>query len=316
MDNNASAAIMLRLPTDRLQYLRADFESEEDGLNLDMFLTSMVEHMSFDDEVEIINTIPNLIDFFRDVDINGDGHMDWGEFVQFVIAGVVREKHHNNERISHHLDVAIQPPASRQTARCCKVIPELRRMFVSIGDELLVYGIDDKSPSMLTSVYKLKMQTNFAYSHAAKAKNRGKNSSDHGGGVGSGAALTEQGAEGVQAIDFTYIPSKDILCVLRSDLSIEFMRFMSRSKMSAEIIDYLGVWPLGGVSFSKIAIRDVPKQPWKLFAVGGSKVINTWTISLTTTGTIDLEDDYSPLGECVCLYVCVYACVCVSVCCP
>jgi hypothetical protein len=240
------------------------------------------------------------VDFFRDVDINGDGHMDWGEFVQFVIAGVVREKHQNSERIAHHLDVAIQPPASRQTARCCKVIPELRRMFVAVGDELLVYGVDDKSPTMLTSVYRLKMQTNFAYKHAAKAQAKGGTDAALGGehtGGGAAAAANDPGAEGVQAIDFTYIASKDILLILRSDLSIEFMRFMSRSKMSPEIIDYLGVWPLGGVSFSKIAVRDVPKEPWKLFAVGVSKVINTWTISLTTTGTIDLEDDYEPLGK-------------------
>ena len=191
--NHASAAIMLRLPTDRLQYLRADFESEEDGLDLDKFLSVMIEHMEFEDESEVVKAIPSLIDFFRDVDINGDGCMDWGEFVQFVIAGVVREKNVCSERLNVHVDVAIQPPASRQTAKCCKVIPELRRMCVCIGEEIQVYGIDEKSPTLLTAVYKLKMQSNITFRHAKKKKGGGDVGlgNDMGGsGAGASASLT------------------------------------------------------------------------------------------------------------------------------
>lgn len=47
------------------------------------------------------------------------------------------------------------------------------------------------------------------------------------------------------------------------------------------------------MSYSKIAIRDTPKQSWKLFAIGVSRVIECWTMTMTSTGTIDLEDDYT-----------------------
>ena len=47
------------------------------------------------------------------------------------------------------------------------------------------------------------------------------------------------------------------------------------------------------MSYSKIAIRDTPKEPWKLFAIGVSKVIECWTMTMTSTGTIDIDDDYS-----------------------
>lgn len=250
LSNNASTAIMLRLPTDRLHFLRNDFEAISEGLNIDNFLSVMVEHMQFEEESEVIQCIPSLIDFFRDVDINGDGHMDWGEFVQFVISGVVREKIINSERIHHFNTAAIQPPASRLTVKCCKIIVPLRRIFVCIGPEILVYGIDEKSSTLLTACHKIGMQSNKIYTHSATTKSK-LNVNDESSGLAAGSvpgnnelnvpAASQQNkkpapqdtsaGDDVYAIDLAYVNSKDILCILRSDLCIEFVRFMSRNKM-------------------------------------------------------------------------------------
>eukprot|EP01035_Chromulina_nebulosa_P023061 gene23061-29882_t len=52
--------------------------------------------MEIDNENALIAVVPDLVDFFNQVDINGDGHMEWSEFVMFVIEQVALE---NNNTI-------------------------------------------------------------------------------------------------------------------------------------------------------------------------------------------------------------------------
>ena len=41
-------SIIVKLPLSRLKYLKNEFESDEDGLELENFLTAMVEHATFE----------------------------------------------------------------------------------------------------------------------------------------------------------------------------------------------------------------------------------------------------------------------------
>ena len=102
------------------------------------------------------------------------------------------------------------------------------------------------------------MQSNKIYSHNANNNTKNKNdnssvtsgsiSSSTGGGNGNGTGVDSNipiqpqqtkkqpptdttAGDNVYAIDLAYVRSKDILCILRSDLCIEFVRFMSRNKM-------------------------------------------------------------------------------------
>lgn len=42
-----------------------------------------------EDKYELVN---GLIKLFQDIDINGDGHMEWAEFTQYIIDAVIGSK--------------------------------------------------------------------------------------------------------------------------------------------------------------------------------------------------------------------------------
>ena len=83
---NVSSIIMYKIPTSSLGELRKKFEDSGIGLDLVEFLSAMVETMDLNNQQELLQIIPDLVDFFKSVDINGDGRMEWSEFVMFVMS--------------------------------------------------------------------------------------------------------------------------------------------------------------------------------------------------------------------------------------
>ena len=74
----------MRLSKDRLRRLNRVWEQSEDGLALPEFMKLMIlEVPSLKDEK--LEMIHGLIRLFKQVDINGDGQMEWSEFVQYII---------------------------------------------------------------------------------------------------------------------------------------------------------------------------------------------------------------------------------------
>ena len=74
----------MRLSKDRLRRLNRVWEQSEDGLTLPDFMKLMIlEVPSLKDEK--LEMIHGLIRLFKQVDINGDGRMEWSEFVQYII---------------------------------------------------------------------------------------------------------------------------------------------------------------------------------------------------------------------------------------
>jgi hypothetical protein len=45
--------------------------------------------MELDSEEQLLQTIPELVDLFEVIDINGDGGLEWKEFVSFLIDQVI-----------------------------------------------------------------------------------------------------------------------------------------------------------------------------------------------------------------------------------
>ena len=137
---NVSSTIMLKVPTANLAPLREVFESGVGGLNLRQFLKAFISNMNLENDEELMQIIPDLVDFFNLVDINGDEHMEWSEFVMFVIEQVLKgtttticEKF---ESVYKH---SLQATNSRKNVKCSKYIPELNKIIVGMISLLLSF---------------------------------------------------------------------------------------------------------------------------------------------------------------------------------
>ena len=82
--------IMHLLNSDRMGIVRATFAASQDTLTRDEFLRlifSNIQTVNIDD----VSLIKNLIELFHQVDINGDGSIDWEEFTAYVIEALKKE---------------------------------------------------------------------------------------------------------------------------------------------------------------------------------------------------------------------------------
>lgn len=278
-ETSVATSIMLRVPTSNLSSLRQAFDSEKLGLDLKMFLSAFIKNMDLETEEELHLMVPNLIDFFNFVDINGDGRMEWSEFVMFIIEQVIKDESLIYERFASVSRRAIQEAAAHNTVRCCKFIQELNKVIVGVGDKLHVYDADDGSPSWMTDGIKLKLK---------KKETRY---------LGDKSAATMTIRERVdprlnntlEILDIAFIGSVDILCILRSDLCVEFLKFTSRSKVHPDFIIGFGILNLPQ-NASKIAIRDIEKEPLRLFAISTSNVVDSWALKVGSIGPVEMKD--------------------------
>ena len=71
--------LMMMLDNEKLAALEQEFNEHPNGIELPNFIWLMkcaISH-SPDDKYDLVN---GLIKLFFDIDINGDGHMEWAEF--------------------------------------------------------------------------------------------------------------------------------------------------------------------------------------------------------------------------------------------
>ena len=82
---------MMLLDNEKLAALEDEFNEHPNGIVLDNFIWLMkcaISH-SKEDKYDLVN---GLIKLFHDIDINGDQHMEWSEFTQYIIDAVIGEK--------------------------------------------------------------------------------------------------------------------------------------------------------------------------------------------------------------------------------
>ena len=87
--------ILSRLHRRNLGLIEKEFP-KEDGLSLEEFVTTLLKYLDYnkEDEVEKIEVTLNLIDLFKEIDVNGDETMEWEEFSNYIIElGII---HPNN----------------------------------------------------------------------------------------------------------------------------------------------------------------------------------------------------------------------------
>lgn len=71
LSTNITSNIMLRIPTHCLPRLRAAFDEQDGSFNLIQFLQIFVRNMTLEDEDALLGIVPDLVDLFNQVDING-----------------------------------------------------------------------------------------------------------------------------------------------------------------------------------------------------------------------------------------------------
>ena len=78
--------ILSRLHRRNLGLIEREFP-KEDGLSLNEFVTTLLKYLDYDkeDEIEKIEITLNLIDLFKEIDVNGDETMEWEEFSNYII---------------------------------------------------------------------------------------------------------------------------------------------------------------------------------------------------------------------------------------
>ena len=104
----------MRLHTQNVSDLKTEFDQHEDGrLSLLDFVAVMQRFLKTYEETSSsssslssfsssssssLNTISGLCDFFAQIDVNGDGHLEWEEFTSFIVEtglAAVRDDFHD-----------------------------------------------------------------------------------------------------------------------------------------------------------------------------------------------------------------------------
>ncbi|DBA03065.1 TPA: hypothetical protein N0F65_003312 [Lagenidium giganteum] len=82
----ACLGIMVRLKVEDLTTLRRDFDRHGRGLSLNEFVSVMLDRVSWDVD-NVVSFVQDLVELFAQVDVNGDGAMEWEEFTSAIIEG-------------------------------------------------------------------------------------------------------------------------------------------------------------------------------------------------------------------------------------
>ena len=137
-----SMQVMMRLPAERLPVLQGLFAERPHGLTLHQFVSAMLLHLEEDEgEDGRTSLVADLIELFKQVDVNGDGHMDWDEFTAFVIeAGMVSGKSTASQEQRYAEDEAFECAA--HMPRHCRYFAELRLLAVCENEHSMLRFFD------------------------------------------------------------------------------------------------------------------------------------------------------------------------------
>ena len=256
-------SIMSRIPVHRLKSLRQEMERSSRGLELEAFIAAAVRNMDLESEEQVLRTVPELVDLFQVIDVNGDGSLEWKELVSFLISQVVsigrsQPPAESLAAVSHNAT-----PESFEDVQCCKVF--FGKLFVACRDRVHIYSLD---PGASTWVSELSAHITIDGSEAFE------------GGVRQ---------EEVSVLDLAFVETEDVLLILRSDRYLHALRFTTRTKLTSDSIFFLGVFLLPR-HCSRICIRSSPKEPYRLFAMSNALAVDSWTMLVEPTGRVVYSD--------------------------
>ena len=82
--------LMMLLDNERLAALEDEFNEHPEGIMINDFIKLMESAINYPSE-EKVDLVYGLIKLFNDIDINGDEHMEWSEFTQYIIDSVIED---------------------------------------------------------------------------------------------------------------------------------------------------------------------------------------------------------------------------------
>jgi len=82
-DEEGDNDIMSHLNYRKLQKIKEDFMKQEDGLTMAQFIKVMLNHLP--DTRDRTGLVKNLIELFRQIDVNNDQTLEWDEFTGHII---------------------------------------------------------------------------------------------------------------------------------------------------------------------------------------------------------------------------------------
>eukprot|EP00935_MAST-01C_sp_MAST-1C-sp1_P000880 g880.t1 len=139
--HDAIMSIMMMLPTEELPSLRRDFDANPDGLKLHQFIRAMTHRLVKADDVDTNSLVSDLEQLYQEVDVNGDGLMQWDEFTSFVIdAGMVSGKSQASMEQKYVERTNFSDTA--QGAGHIRYFPELKQLAVCEGENNTVKFYD------------------------------------------------------------------------------------------------------------------------------------------------------------------------------
>lgn len=162
MQYQACLGIMVRLQVEDLTRLKCDFDRAGRGLSLQEFVSVMLDHVGWEPE-NVVSFVEDLMELFAQVDVNGDGTMEWEEFTSAIIEGgmgtssdEIEWRDMQYEENTRFVDIVNRPP------KRITYLPEFRRLLLYENSRPVVELID---PS---SLYPSDNETGNAASAASK----------------------------------------------------------------------------------------------------------------------------------------------------
>ena len=256
-------SIMSRIPVHRLKLLRQEMERSSRGLELEPFIAAAVRNMDLDSDEQVLRTVPELVDLFQVIDVNGDGSLEWKELVSFLISQVVsigrlQTPAEALAAVSHNAT-----PESFEDVQCCKVF--FGKLFVASRDRVHIYSLDPGASTWISEL-------------SARIAVDGEEAFE--GGVRQ---------EQVAVLDLAFLEAEDVLLILRSDRYLHALRFTTRTKLTSDSIFFMGVFLLPR-HCSRICIRCTPREPYRLFAMSNAFAVDSWTMQVEPTGRVVYSD--------------------------
>lgn len=147
----ACLGIMVRLQVEDLTLLKEDFDRAGRGLSLHEFVNVMLDRVSWKPE-SVVSFIEDLIELFAQVDVNGDGTMEWEEFTSAIIEGGMGSSGGGNDDVagtvaqlrdlqyeehSRFVDAAVNRPLKK-----IEYLPEFRRVLLLESSRPVVEILD------------------------------------------------------------------------------------------------------------------------------------------------------------------------------
>lgn len=82
---------MMLLDNERLAALEDEFNEHPAGITMSAFIALMESAIHYPAH-ERLDLVFGLSKLFNDIDMNGDAHMEWSEFTQYIIDSVLEDE--------------------------------------------------------------------------------------------------------------------------------------------------------------------------------------------------------------------------------